>query len=55
MDQTGKKMSLGIEKMFAEIYKSGNLKEVTQDNITVLEIFDQKVLLHNVSVHILVK
>ena len=34
MDQTGKKMSLGIEKMFAEIYKSGNLKEVNQDNIS---------------------
>ena len=34
MDQTGKKMSLGIEKMFAEIYKSGNLKEVTQDIIS---------------------
>lgn len=35
MDQTGKKMSLGIEKMFAEIYISGNLKEVTlTDNIS---------------------
>lgn len=33
MDQTGKKMSLGIEKMFAEIYKSWNFKEVTKDNI----------------------
>lgn len=34
MDLTGKKMSLGIEKMFTEINKSGNLKEVTQDNIS---------------------